>query len=173
MRQHKWLHPVTPCDARSQGIWWSHVTQGHMTRGKAMVTEIVSLKRYVKLYMCSRSPDSKDPIHGVLEYCWCVGHSKEHYLWSVGAFWQFERQFPLILRLYTYVVIPVSDVQGCEQNLPIQLLQYLFYVRHGIYVPFCPTVHGSVVLYGSEGTILLFDKEKGGSPWGVDLLDVS
>ena len=44
MRQHKWSHPVTPCDARSQGIRWSHVTQGHMTRGKAMVTEIVSLK---------------------------------------------------------------------------------------------------------------------------------
>ena len=45
MCQHKWLHPVTPCDARSQGIWWSHVTQGHMTWGKATVTEIVSLKR--------------------------------------------------------------------------------------------------------------------------------
>ena len=49
MRQHKWSHPVTPCDARSQGIRWSHVMQGHMTRGKAIVTEIVSLKQYVKL----------------------------------------------------------------------------------------------------------------------------
>ena len=44
MRQHKWLHPVTPCDARSQGIRWSHVTQGHMTWGKLTVMEIVSLK---------------------------------------------------------------------------------------------------------------------------------
>ena len=45
MRQHKWSHPVTPCDARSQGIRWSHVTQGHMTRGKLIVTEILSVKR--------------------------------------------------------------------------------------------------------------------------------
>ena len=49
MRQHKWSHPVRPRDARSQGIRWSHVMQGHMTQGKAMVTEIVSLKQYVKL----------------------------------------------------------------------------------------------------------------------------
>ena len=57
MRQHKWSHPVTPCDTRSQGIRWSHVTQGHMTRGKCIVMEIVSHKRYVKLKTPSQSPD--------------------------------------------------------------------------------------------------------------------
>ena len=49
MRQHKWLHPVMPCNARLQGIQWSHVMQGHMTWGKVKVMEIVSLKQYVKL----------------------------------------------------------------------------------------------------------------------------
>ena len=58
IHQHKWSHPVTPCDARSWGIQWSHVTQGHMTWGKEMEMEIVSLSRYVKLKTPSWSPDS-------------------------------------------------------------------------------------------------------------------
>ena len=58
MRQHKWSHPVTPRDARSRGIQWSHVTQGHMTQGKGMETEIVSRNWYIKLKTPSQSPNT-------------------------------------------------------------------------------------------------------------------
>ena len=34
------------------------MTQGHMTQGKGMDMEIVSLKRYIKLKTPSRSPDT-------------------------------------------------------------------------------------------------------------------
>ena len=63
------------------------------------------------------------------------------------------------------IVVTIPNVQGCEYDLPVQLLQYLFDAGHGVYIPLRPTVYCSVVLYGSEGAILFLNEEEGRSSW--------
>ena len=51
-----------------------------------------------------------------------VGQAKEHDLQDVETEEHFEHGLPLVFRAYADVMVPPSDVEGSEQNLPIKVL---------------------------------------------------
>ncbi|KAG5336895.1 hypothetical protein C0989_011634 [Termitomyces sp. Mn162] len=107
----------------------------------------------------------EDVVHHSLEGGWAVGETKEHVEWleqfPVGP----EGHLPLISFLNVHIVVTPPDVQFSEVSCTPEVVDELGDEGKGVTVLECHVIEYLVVLYQSEGAILLFNEEDWRSHW--------
>ncbi len=100
-------------------------------------------------------------VHHSLECGWRVGESEEHDRWFVESLIGDECHLPSIFRFDEHLVVPPLDINAGEFRAIVQSVDQGGYEGEGVAALDRPGVYWSIVLDGSEFSILLFDEEEG------------
>src|SRR5712675_1706828 len=105
----------------------------------------------------------KDGVHHHLKGGWGVGQSKEHDRWFEQPFVSDEGCFPLVSLSDTNIIVSPSYVELSKQGSSAGLIYELGNQREWVRISNGPLVQTSVVLDGSEFSVLFLNEEEGGS----------
>jgi hypothetical protein len=112
-------------------------------------------------------------VHHGLEGGGGVGETEEHYGRFKESFVGDESCFPLVSVFDPYVVISPSYVYLGKVLGSFEFVEEVGDSREGVSVPDGGLVELSVILTGSKGAVLLFNKEEGGGLGGNGVADIS
>ncbi|KAG5349138.1 hypothetical protein C0989_005657 [Termitomyces sp. Mn162] len=101
----------------------------------------------------------EDFIHHGLEGGWAVGETKEYNKWLKQSLVGLEGHLPLISLLNVHIVVTLLDVQLSEVLHTLEVVDELGDEGERVAILHYHGIEYSIVLYQSEGAILLFDKE--------------
>jgi hypothetical protein len=96
-------------------------------------------------------------IHHCLKSGWGVGESEEHDCWFEQAFIGNESSFPFISFFDPDVVVAPSDVKFGVEGAAAQAVNEFWNEWKWVCVADGPLIDGSIVLYWSKFSVLLFD----------------
>jgi hypothetical protein len=110
-------------------------------------------------------------VHHHLEGGWQIGKTEKHDSWLKEPFWSKEGCFPFITIFNMYIIVSPSDVKLGEQSAPAEAINGLRNERGDVLILLGPLVDWSIVLYQSQLSVFLFDKEEVGSIWAPGFMD--
>ena len=109
----------------------------------------------------------EDCIHHCLECCWRIHQSEEHYSWFKQPLVCDECSFVLVSFFDVYVVVTPSDINFSEHLCVLDSCYEFGNQWQGIMVLNGPFIKASIVLYGLQLAVFLFDEEKWCGVWAL------
>jgi hypothetical protein len=144
----------------------------------SLFVEFVVRGEYEKVVHVDDEPSfgnhvSERVIHETLEGCWEVGKSKKHYHGFEEAFVGDESGLPLMSVFDSDIIVPPSDVELGECFGIPEFVDEVGDERKGVGVADHVFINVTVVLAGSESSIIFLDKEERGGLGGIRWADLS
>ncbi|KAG5339239.1 hypothetical protein C0989_005058 [Termitomyces sp. Mn162] len=129
------------------------------------------IKVHAHYTLCNEVP--KDVVHHGLEGGWAVGETKEYNKWLEQSPVGPEGHLPLISLLNAHIVVTPLDIQFSEVSRTLKVVDELGDEEERVAILHHHGIEYLIVLYQSEGVILLFDEEDWRSHWGFGWMNMT
>jgi hypothetical protein len=112
-------------------------------------------------------------VHHHLESSRRVGEAEEHNCWFEGSLRSEEGSFPLISVFDANVVVSLADIELSEQGASTEVVNSLGNKGGDVPIFLGPFVDWPIILYWSQFSIFLLNKEEVGCIWTPGFTDCS